>query len=991
MTGASAQPFRLPRGGAIDRSQTVSFRFDGRTCSAHPGDTLASALLANGIRLVGRSFKYHRPRGILSAGVEEPNALVELRERALREPNTRATLVEVWDGLSAGSQNRWPSLWFDLGAVNQLFAPLISAGFYYKTFMWPASFWERIYEPFIRRAAGLGRAAQAADPDAYEKTSLHCDVLVIGGGPSGLAASLAAARTGARVVLCEQDFAFGGRLVSERVEVAGMPAADWAASAVAELAAAPNVTLLGRTTVIGCYDGGAYVAVERVADHLPAVPRPSPRQRLWKLRARSSVLATGALERPLVFANNDRPGIMLAGAVRSYINRFAVAPGRRAVVVGNNDSILRTSADMRAAGIEVAGCVDLRPGSHPMPKGDVIRAARIVRARGGRAVSGLDLELTDGARQSLDCDLVAMSGGWDPALHLSAHLGARPQWDEAQGMFLAVEGPPGMRIAGSAAGRTGTGACLADGHAAGLAAAETCGRTDSAGAAPAAGDEPYGYAPIRIHPLPGKAFVDFQNDVTGNDLVQAREEGFGPVELAKRYTTLGMATDQGKTSNVNAMLLLAGLDAAAGGTAKPPAMTTFRPPYTPVAIGALAGQRRGRDAHPTRYTPAHDWAQSQGAVFIEAGGWLRAQYFTRSDEDWFAAMQREVWAVRSGVGLCDVSTLGKIHVEGPDAATLLERVYTNRWRKLAVGRARYGLMLREDGFVFDDGTTSRLAEETFLMTTTTGNAGAVLEHLDYLTQCRWPDLDVRFAMVTEDWAQFSVAGPQSRRVLEQVVDAPFDLSDAAFPYMAAAELTVASGVRARLFRISFSGELAYEIAVPTGHGSALAYRLMEAGQPFGITPYGLEALGAMRLEKGHIGPAEMNGTATARDLGLGRMMALDKPLFWGREMSQRPALLEPERPILVGLRSADGRSAFRGGAHLFARGVAPSWDTDLGHVSSAGWSPMLEQWIGLGFCAGGEARLGETIVAHDPIRKASTELVVCDPVFFDPKGDRLRA
>ena len=984
MSAQSHSPYRLAAGGMIDRERALSFKFDGKTYQAHPGDTLASALLANGVRLVGRSFKYHRPRGVLTAGSEEPNALVELRDGDRLEPNTRATMIEVWDGLEAASQQRWPSLRFDIGAVNQLLSPFISAGFYYKTFMWPASFWEKLYEPVIRRAAGLGRASRSPDPDAYEKATLHCDILVVGSGPSGLAAARVAGRAGARVVLCEEDFQFGGRLNAEKLEIDGLPCSDWAAATVAELADMENVTLLKRTAVIGCYDGGAHAAVERVADHVAVPASNAVRQRLWRIIARRTVLASGSIERPLVFPGNDRPGIMLAGAVRSYLHRFGVVPGRRAVVVGNNDGIHRTATELSDAGIEVAACVDLRSVHADSAHPSTTLATAVLGARGGHLVSGLDIEMLDGARKTIECDFVAMSGGWDPALHLTSHLGAKPVWDSGAGMFLPTDLPRGMSVVGSASGLTGTDDCLESGHRFGAAAAADCGFEVTSSAARSE-NESYGYTPIQYSGAGGsKAFVDFQNDVTAKDLDQAVAEGFGIAEHAKRYTTLGMATDQGKTSNVNGAIILSSL------RSEGKVVTTFRPPYSPVALGTLAGRNVGKHSHHARFTPAHDWAEEQGAVFIEAGDWMRAQYFPRPGEDWFEAMKREVRVVRSGVGMCDVSTLGKIHVEGPDAGEFLERVYTNKWKKLAVGKARYGLMLREDGFVFDDGTTSRLAENTFLMTTTSGNVGAVMEHLEYLTQCVWPSLRVVFANVTEDWAQFSIAGPQARKVLEKIVDPAHDISNSAFPYMAAGDLTVCGGLRARLFRISFSGELAYEIAVPANHGNALARAVMSAGAEFAIVPYGLEALGAMRLEKGHVGPAEMNGTTTARDLDLEKMCATDKP-FWGRRMSLRPALTELDRPILVGLKSANGKSSFRGGAHLFDTDAPTSFENDLGHVSSANYSPILKEWIGLGFVRSGKERMGRKILAHDPIRGTDTELVVCSALFLDPEGARLRA
>ncbi|HUZ65045.1 MAG TPA: sarcosine oxidase subunit alpha family protein [Acetobacteraceae bacterium] len=992
---SGTQAGRLAAGGLIDRSRSLGFRFDGQAFTGHPGDTLASALVANGVRLVGRSFKYHRPRGILSAGVEEPNALVELREGARREPNTRATMVELWDGLAATSQNRWPSLGFDLLAVNALAAPVFAAGFYYKTFMWPAAFWERVYEPLIRRAAGLGRAAGAPDPDSYEKMTAFCDVLVIGAGPAGLMAALAAGRTGARVALCEQDFRLGGRALSERQTIGTQSGAEWAAAVAAELAQMPQVQILPRTTVFGVYDGGTYAAVERVSDHLPEPPPYQPRQRLWRIVAKRAVLAAGAIERPLVFGDNDRPGVMLAGAVRSYLNRFAARPGQRAVVFANNDEAARTVADLAAAGIAVAAVVDPRADPPPAVRqaaqaagARLVADAVVVRAIGGRGLRGADILPRGGSVLRLSCDLLAMSGGWTPTAHLTSHLGGKPSWSAVAGGFVAGNPPPGMQIAGAAAGTFALAGCLTSGAQAGFAAAADCGFAGTLPDVPATEPDTTEFAPLwRVPGHRGKAFVDFQNDVSDTDLELANREGFGAPEHAKRYTTLGMATDQGKTASVNALGILAevrGRPLATLGT------TTFRPPYTPVAIGALAGLSRGHAFRPTRLTPSHTWAEEQGAVFVEAGAWLRAQYFPRSGEaGWLATVSREVQAVRSGVGVCDVSTLGKIDLQGPDAAAFLERLYINRWHSLKIGRARYGVMLREDGFVFDDGTTARLAERHFVMTTTTANAAAVLRHMEFCHQCLWPELDVQFASITDQWAQFSIAGPRAREVVAAIVDPPHDVSNAGFPHLAATELTAFRGVRARLFRISFSGELAYEIAVPARFGDAAIRGIMAEGAPFGIVPYGVEALGVMRIEKGHPAGGELNGQTTARDLGLGRMTAIDKD-FIGRAMARRPALEDPERPALVGFAPLEPADRLHAGAHFLAHDAAGTTADDAGHMTSVAFSPTFGHWIGLGLLARGRERIGEVVRATDPVRSAEILVRVCDPAFLDPQGERMR-
>ncbi|MDE2305362.1 MAG: sarcosine oxidase subunit alpha family protein [Gammaproteobacteria bacterium] len=986
--------WRLAEGGRIDRGTDLRFSFDGRAYRGHAGDTLASALLASGVRLFGRSFKYHRRRGVLSAGPEEPNALVELRGGARREPNTAATTVELFDGLEARSQNRWPSLSFDLRAANQWFSGLLGAGFYYKTFMWPAAFWEKLYEPAIRRAAGLGRAAGLADPDHYEKAYAFCDVLVIGAGPAGLAAALAAARGGARVWLVEADFLAGGRLLAEQHRLGGRPALEWVADALAELEASPNVRVKLRTTALGVYDGGVYAALERVADHLPQPAPFQPRQRLWRIVARRCVLASGAIEQPLAFADNDRPGVMLAGAARAYANRYAVRVARRLVIAGHADAGWAAARDLRAAGVEIAAIVDARP---PDARGKGLRApegvevinGRPLRACGRREVRGIEIALADGGLRRIDCDGIATSAGWMPALQLATHLGARPRWDGAAQCFLPGDWPAGMSGAGAVCGAFGLGAALASGANAGAEAAVASGRRRVDCAWPRSEDEPAAQAgPMRAPAMRARSFVDLQNDVTDRDLELAVREGFESSEHAKRYTTLGMATDQGKTSAVNG---LAVLSAVTGRPFAATVSTTFRPPCVPVALGALAGAHRGTHFRPRRLTAAHGWAEAMGAVFIESGPWLRAQYFPRPGEtDWLPAVCREVDTVRNAVGLCDVSTLGKIDLQGPDALEFLERVYANGWRTLAVGRARYGLMLREDGFVLDDGTVSRLGARHYLLTTTTANAASVYRHLQYCHQVLWPGLDLRFAAVDEHWSQFAIAGPRSRALLRAVVDPRVDLANSSFPYLAAAEIALADGTPARLFRISFSGELAYELAVPSGAARSVVERLMQAGQPLGVAPYGLEALGVLRIEKGHVAGAEINGQTTAGDLGLERMLSTRKD-YVGAVLARRSGLADPSRPRLVGLRALGREGRLRGGAHLFAAGAPLEAAHDQGYVSSAAYSPTLRSWIGLGFLKGGRARIGERVRVCDPLRGEEHPAEVVDPVFVDPHGERVHA
>jgi sarcosine oxidase subunit alpha len=990
----SAQRWRLRDGGLVDRARSFSFRFDGRRFEGHPGDTLASALLANGVRLVGRSFKYHRPRGILSAGPEEPNALVELRTGARREPNTRATQVELFEGLEAQSQNRWPSLGFDLGAVNGFFAPLIAAGFYYKTFMWPASFWEKVYEPLIRRAAGLGRAPDAPDPDRYEHMHAHCDVLVVGGGPAGLMAALAAGRAGARVLLVEEDAALGGRLLSEAEELDGRPGVDWVREVEAELASLPRVRILRRASAFALLDGGVVAAVERVADHLAAPPAHLPRQRYWKIVARRVVLAAGAIERPVVFGGNDRPGVMLAGAVRSYLNRFAVLPGARAVVFTAGDEGWRSVVDLARAGARIEAVVDARrevPAAQARLASQVgarvIAGGRVIGTAGGRHLASVRFADAEGREEGAGADLLAVSGGWNPSLHLSCHLGGRPRWEEAIHAFVPGELPPGMAVAGAAAGRFSTHAALAEGAGEGVAAARDCGFASNGPDLPRAEDAPGDLAPLFHVPRGrGKALVDFQHDVTDRDVALAHREGFRSVEHLKRYTTLGMATDQGKTANVTGLAVMAnvtGLGIPGTGT------TTHRPPWSPVAIGAIAGPYRGQHFRPARHTPLHGWAAANGASFVEVGPWHRAQWYARRGEaGWRDSVDREVMAVRGAVGVCDVSTLGKIEVVGPGAATLLDLVYANTISTLPVGRIRYGLMLREDGFVLDDGTVARLAEDRFFVTTTTANAGRVLQHLEFCHQLLRPALDVSLLSVTDAWAQLSVAGPRARELLAAVLDSGTELSNAALPHMGCTSAGI-GGVPCRLYRLSFSGELAYELGVPADYAEAAMQHIMERGAPFGVTPYGTEALGALRIEKGHPAGGELNGQTTARDLGLGRLVSARKDCI-GRRLAERPALTDPARPVLVGLMPADGSTPIRSGAHLYDIGAEVVTANGQGHVTSACFSPTLGHPIALALLARGAERIGQRIRVLDPVRDGDLEAEICSPVFVDPGGGRSR-
>ncbi len=975
------------KGGLIDRSKPLNFTFNGKSMQGHAGDTLASALLANGQVLVGRSFKYHRPRGILTAGSEEPNALVHLRSGAAQEPNTRATVAELFDGLTATSQNHRGPLEFDMMAVTDLMSPFLSAGFYYKTFMWPAALWEKFYEPAIRHSAGLGRLSMEADPDTYDKGFLHCDLLVIGAGPAGLAAALAGARSGARVILADEDFAPGGRLNAETLEIDGMAGADWAAQMVAELAAMANVRLMTRTTIYGAYDHGVYGALERCADHL-AGSGGKPRQVLWRIYSKRAVLAAGATERPIAFGNNDRPGIMLAGAVRTYVNRYGVTPGQKVAVLTNNDDGWRTASDLAAKGVEVRAIIDTRdaPAVCDVPGARHIRGAGVVDTAGRRALKRITL--TDG--QMIDVDCLAVSGGWNPNVHLTCHQRGRPSWNEGICAFVpGTDLPQGLVVAGAANGQLTLAAALAEGRKAANAQVKDLGFTPSRKAAPKAEDEAHEGAP-KWHIPSGKtrAWVDFQNDVTVKDVKQSHAEGFRSVEHLKRYTTTGMATDQGKTSNMSALAIMA---ECTGKSIPETGTTIFRPPYTPIPLGALAGRARGTDFRPYRLTPSHEWAKANGATFVEVGNWLRAQWFVQGSEaGWRDSVDREVLTTRQSVGICDVTTLGKIDVQGKDAAEFLNRVYANGFAKLAVGRVRYGIMLREDGICYDDGTTARMGENHFVMTTTTANAVLVFRRMEFARQCLFPDLDVHLISTTDTWAQFAVAGPKARDLLRKIVDDTQDMSNEAFPFMACGEVTVCGGTPARLFRISFSGELAYEVAVPARYGNAMMAALMKAGEEFGVCPYGTEALGVMRIEKGHAAGNELDGRTTAHNLGMARMVS-DKKDCIGNVLSRRPEMMRDDAVKLVGFRPVDRSAKLIAGSHFIAKDDTASTQTDQGWMTSVAFSPSLGHSIGLGFIKSGDSRMGEIVRAVSPVHDTEMEVEIVSAHFIDPEGERLRA
>ena len=959
------QHFRLPRGGRIDRRTPLAFRFDGERLGGYAGDTLASALLANGRALVARSFKYHRPRGVLSHGSEEPNALVTLRgEGGRSDPNTRATLVELREGLSAVSQNRWPSLGFDLGAVSEAAAPLLAAGFYYKTFMWPASFWNKLYEPAIRRAAGLGRAPEAPDPDRYQQRHAHCDVLVAGGGPAGLAAALAASAGGARVILADEQPAWGGSLLHDpSAEIEGRAALAWVDEALATLRGRENVTLLSRATVFGIFGHNHAGILERVTS---VAGCDLPRERLWQVRARDIVVTAGAHERPLLFADNDRPGIMLAASARAYVVRYGVAPGHRVVVATCGESAYAVARDLRAAGVGVVALVDVRPEKH-CPQADELRAQgfevltghTITGSAGRKRVRALHVapcrDGSIGAPRRIECDAVAMHGGWTPAVHLHSQARGKLEFDAALDAFVPHDGVPGLRSAGAARGNYTLSQCLEDGWRAGSSEPRRFQASPS----------PAGFAPVRLLPAPrarARVFVDFQNDVTAKDIGLALREGFESIEHVKRYTTTGMATDQGKTSNMAALGLVAerlGRPVSQVGT------TTFRMPYTPVSFGALVGAHRGRLFDPVRETPSHAWAAARGALFEDVGQWKRALAFPGAGEDLHAAVRRECRKVREAGGLLDASTLGKIEVVGRDALEFLNRMYVNSFDRLAVGRCRYALMLREDGYVYDDGIVARLAPERFHVTTTTGGAARVLSLMEDYLQTEWSHLQVYLTSTTEQYAVLAVQGPRSRELIAPLVE-DIELSEAFMPHMTVRAGRFA-GAPCRLFRVSFTGEPGYEINVPWGRGAALWEELCERGAALGFAPYGTETMHVLRAERGYvIVGQETDGTVTPDDLGLAGMIGSAKRDFVGKRSLARPDLVASGRKQLVGLLTQDPALVIEEGAQLVADPAQPLPMTMLGHVTSSYLSSNCGRSIALALVAGGRGRIGQTLHATTP-------------------------
>jgi len=998
-----SQTYRLNNVGYINRDEKISFKFNGKKYFGYKGDTLASALLANGVHLVGRSFKYHRPRGFVGAGVDEPNAKVQLYYKgANTEPNANATEVELVEGLIARSQNCWPSVSFDFGAINNLLNKFFPAGFYYKTFMWPKSFWYKIYEPIIRKAAGLGIAPLKPDPAKYEHKYEYCDVLVVGSGPSGLSSALSAAKNGARVILAEDKVRFGGSLLTDEVTIGNKKGKEWADEIVSQLKSMSNVIVKNRSQVFGYYDHNMMVMCERTKDHIENPSEFTPRQKLWHIRAKEVIISTGSIERPLTFGNNDRPGIILASAAREYMKVYGVLVGKKPIIFTNNDSAYDTAIDFKKNGIDPI-IIDTREDS----KSSVANEAKslnisikfshgVVNTKGYLRLNSATIGKFNSDKsgyeklENISCDCICVSGNWTPTVHLASQSGNKLKFNETLDAFIPNQSKQNENTIGSAKGSFTLKESLEDGFKKGFELSNKITSKNEKSITPTSNEKNYGqHDKFWCMPLPKnkhyKRFVDFQNDVAVSDIELAVREGFKSIEHVKRYTTRGMATDQGKTSNLNGLQLVSDIEKK---IIPEVGHTTFRPPYTPITIGAIVGREVGKHYRPTRKSPIHEWHEKNNAVFVDAGLWLRPRYYKKGNENLLEASTREARNVRKNVGVCDVTSLGKIDIKGADSAEFLNRVYTNAWMKLPIGKGRYGVMLREDGIVFDDGTTTRISENHFHMTTTTAQAANVLSHLEYYLQVVWPELDVNVVSTTEQWAGAALAGPNSRKLLGKLFK-NIDVSNEGIQFMGYKESDL-FGVPARIFRISFSGELAYEINVESDYGIFMWKKIIELGKEMNIEPYGTEALSTLRIEMGHVAGSEIDGRVISSDLSLEGMLSKKKD-FIGKRSLFREAFVNPNREKIVGVVPIDKKTMIPEGSHLVNDGNATLPNPKLGHVSASCWSVEYNNPFSLAILQDGKNKIGKKLYAVSPLKNKNIPVEIISSHYVDPKGERVRS
>ena len=996
------QLFRLANEGLLNRNKEIEFNFNGKKYTGYEGDTLASALLANGVHLVGRSFKYHRPRGFFGAGVDEPNAKLQVTINGYSEPNVNATEIELVEGLSATSQNCWPSVEFDVGAINNVLNRFFPAGFYYKTFMWPKSFWYKVYEPFIRKAAGLGVASTEKDNERYEHKYEYCDLLVAGSGPAGLASAYAAAKNGARVILAEDKPRFGGSLLTDNVTIDNLSGRAWAEKIISELKEMPNVIVKNRSQVFGYYDHNMMVMFERIGDHLKTKSKYTPRQRLWYIRAKEVLLSTGSIERPIVFGNNDTPGVFLSAAAKEYIKVYGVLIGKKPLIFTNNDSAYETAIEFKKHGVDPI-ILDTREDQNS----DLINEAKslnitikfsyaVIAANGYKKVkSALVGKLNKDKSnfentETIDCDCICVSGFWTPTVHLASQSGNKLKFNEKIDAFVPDQSKQNEQSIGAANGTFNLKETLENGFKIGSETSKKITNQEINIQTPNTNEpKQNSHDKFWCSPLPKgknfKRFVDFQNDVAVSDIEIALREGYRSIEHVKRYTTLGMATDQGKTSNLNGLQLVSKIE---NKVVPNVGHTTFRPPYTPVSIGAIVGREVGKHSKPTRKSPMHSWHEKNNAVFVDAGVWLRPRYYKQGNENLFEGSKREAKNVRTNVGVCDVTTLGKIDIKGPDAAELLNRVYTNAWLKLPIGKARYGVMLREDGIVMDDGTTTRISENHYHMTTTTAQAANVLSHLEYYLQLVWPELNVNVVSTTEQWAGAAIAGPKSRDLLQKLFP-NLDVSNEGLPFMGYIEGDL-FGVKARIFRISFSGELAYEVNVESDNGNFMWEKIIEVGQEFKIQPYGTEALSTLRIEMGHVAGSELDGRTIPYDNSLEGLLSKKKD-FIGKRSLTRKAFVAEDRQKVVGVVPLDKKTSIPEGSHLVKDSNAPLPNPKLGYISASCWSVEHDNPFSLAILKDGKNMIGEKLFVMSPLKNKVIPVEIVSSHYVDPKGERVRS